>query len=242
MNYIKDIGTLYESVLVTEVAGAVNYWLYPDGQLVKVADHMNHIIDDLHYGYSGNMGKLDVDAVYKTAYNDGYIRVVEDTANVYFTYKVSKHPSKAQFKSLYDLAMDRNKNLVDGETGKVIVTNNEVESDSINRNEKLDDMDRDIQPSFYKVRKKWSESCDLKDYTKLIYEYNIKEPEPDYRQRMVDDAIEDIKKAKAKNMVNNPFYSLDSKLKFWKGFLKENGFSNNQIQRIASYALYDRKD
>jgi hypothetical protein len=247
MNFIKDIGVLYESFVINEIAGAINYWLHPDGELVKVADHMSYVIDNLNYGYSWNTKRLDVDGVYESAYNDGYIRVVEDHANVYFTYKASKHPSKQQFKTLYDLAMDKGKNLVDGETGKVIVTNNEAESDTVssNRNEKLDSMDRDIQPSFYKVRKKWAESYEqkfLKDYTKLIYEYNIKEPEPDYRQRMVDDAIEDIQKAKAKNMSNNPFYSLESKLTFWKGFLSENGFSDKQVQRIISYALYDRKD
>lgn len=75
---------------------------------------------------------------------------------------------------------------------------------------------------------------------KIINEYNFKDPEPDYKQNLIDDAIEDIQKAKKHNMVDSPFYSLESKLEFWKKELALHKISNEEIERVISYALYDR--
>ncbi len=167
------LAELYERTLIVEVAGAQNYWITPAGDLIKVDDHINYAMENFDNPYmSGDQDAVDEDEVYDTFYKKGFIRVVEQPASIYFTYNRSRHPDRTQFMVLYGMAQDKNKNLVDGETQKVIIKNNEVEPD-VARNDKLDKMDKDIQPDFYKGRNKYGENFSkygLADYTELIYE------------------------------------------------------------------------
>ncbi len=174
---------LYEKTLIVEVAGAQNYWITPDGELEQVYNHIEYAmynIDELETPYYMDDGTLydengqegDESEVYDAIYNLGYIRVVEQPAAIYFTYNRSRPPDKTQFMVLYGMAQDKNKNLVDGETQKVIIKNNEVEPD-VARNDKLDKMENELQPDFYKGRNRYGENFSkygLADYTQLIYE------------------------------------------------------------------------
>lgn len=174
---------LYESILISEVAGAQNYWLYPDGDLIKVYNHIEyamHNIEELEIPYYEEDGYLydengaigDEDVVYDAVYKLGFIRVVEQPTAIYFTYHRTRPPDKTQFMVLYGMAQDKNKNLVDGETQKVIIKNNEIGPD-VARSDKLDKMEQEIQPDFYKGRNKYGENFSrygLADYTQLIYE------------------------------------------------------------------------
>ena len=146
MDYRKDIGLLYENILIDEAAGALNYWLTPDAKLLKVDNHMNYAADNFNLGYSSTRDGIPED-VYSRSYKLGYIRVVEDSSTIYFSYTLNKKPSKEQFIVLFNLAQDKNKNLVDGETQKVIAQNNQEQSDSVGSNEQLSRIEQDLQPS-----------------------------------------------------------------------------------------------
>jgi len=171
MNFIKDIGVLYESFVINEIAGALNFWLKPDGELVKVENHMDYALQNFPITAGPDL--------YNQVMKLGILRVVMDSSSVYFEYYINRkdvgdntRPTKKQFEVLFDLAKERNKNLVDGVTAKTIAQNNDVVSNH-QQNDITRSMDQDLQPSFYKVRKKWAESYEqkfLKDYTKLIYE------------------------------------------------------------------------
>lgn len=173
MDYKKDIGLLYENILINEVAGAINYWITPDGELERVYNHMDYADENIDLEDLEDQGQT-MDEIYDQAYKLGYIRIVENPSNIYFSYNISIRPSKKQFVVMFNLANDKRKNLVDGETQKVIVQNNAESSDSLGKNEQLTKMDQDLQLSFYKNRGKYGESYEkkfpLKDYTKLIYE------------------------------------------------------------------------
>lgn len=160
---------LYEKTLIVEVAGAQNYWIYPDGDLRKVDDHIQYAVSEI--GLDGQKFARP-DDIYDYIYKKGFVRVVEQPASIYFTYNRSRHPDRTQFMVLYGMAQDKNKNLVDGETQKVIIKNNEVEPD-VARNDKLDKLDQEMQPSFYQKRRGYGENFSkygLADYTQLIYE------------------------------------------------------------------------
>lgn len=164
----RDLELLYEKTLIEEEIGSLNYWLSPTGDLIKVDEHIGYAIKNFNLPIDDNS---EEDEVYDTAFKMGYNRIVEQPATIYVTYGRAKPPNKKQFEILYGMAMDKNKNLVDGETNKVIVKNNEIEPD-VARNAKLDQMERELQPSFYKKRRDYGESFakyDLSDYTKLIY-------------------------------------------------------------------------
>jgi hypothetical protein len=182
MNYRYDLAQIYESNIINEVTGATNYWLSADGELIKVQDHIDYAVKNFNTPYHidpDEYSPMNLDGsipeendVYDSVFQMGYVRVVEDSANIYFTYSLAKKPNKDQFLALYDLANDKNKNLVDGETDKVIINNNDVEPDMAS-NEKVREMDYDMMPSFYKKRGNYGESVSkfaLNDYTKLIYE------------------------------------------------------------------------
>jgi len=163
------LAELYEKTLIVEVAGAQNYWIYPDGDLRKVDDHIQHVVSEI--GLDGQKF-ASPDDIYEFIYKKGFIRVVEQPSAIYFTYNRSRHPDRTQFMTLYGMAQDKNKNLVDGETQKVIIKNNEVEPD-VARNDKLDKLDQEMQPSFYQKRGRYGENFSkfgLADYTQLIYE------------------------------------------------------------------------
>ncbi len=172
---------LYEKTLISEVVGAQNYWIDPKGNLTKVDNHINYALKSFNIPYDIDQNDLPInrdgsiaeeDEVYDTVYKMGFIRVVEQPAAIYFTYNRSRPPDKNQFMVLYGMAQDKNKNLVDGETQKVIIKNNEVEPD-VARNDKLDKMENELQPDFYKGRNRYGENFSkygLADYTQLIYE------------------------------------------------------------------------
>lgn len=175
-----NLEELYERTLIQEVAGALNYWLTSNGDLVKVDNHIQYGIENIDLPYNIDDGIpinsdgsiAEEDEVYDTIYQLGFVRVVEQPASIYFTYHRTSPPNKNQFMTLYGMAQDKNKNLVDGETQKVIIKNNEVEPD-VARSDKLDKMEQELQPSFYKNRRGYSEGFskfDLTDYTELIYE------------------------------------------------------------------------
>lgn len=176
------LSELYERTLVVEVAGALNYWIDPKGNLIPTENHTEYVINNLDTPYQQLGGGWIKDTttdeyvweetIYEFAYKLGFIRVVQDSTTIYFTYNRSRHPDKTQFMTLYGMAQDKNKNLVDGETQKVIIKNNEVEPD-VARSEKLDKMETELQPDFYKGRNKYGENFSkygLSDYTQLIYE------------------------------------------------------------------------
>ena len=176
----RKLQELYEKTLINEVAGALNYWLTPNGQLLKVHDLIDYAIKNLnipfeidpdeYYPINSDGSIAEEDDVYESIFYMGYIRVVEDTANIYFTYSDAKKPTKEQFMVLYGMSEDKNKNLVDGNTEKVIVKKNEIESD-VAGNEKVRQMDQDLQPDFYKQRGRYSEGFSkfgMSDYTKLL--------------------------------------------------------------------------
>lgn len=168
MNIREDLYEIYENILINEVVGAINYWLDPYGNLIKVDYHIQYAINNFDVEWDENEH-----TVYTRVYNKGYIRIVENSDTIYFTYNLSKKPNKEQFMALYDLAEDKNKNLVDGVTSKIIIKNNEIEPD-IASNEKVKELDYDMQPSFYKKNKnRYYEGVNkfsINDYTKLIYE------------------------------------------------------------------------
>lgn len=160
---------LYEKTLVVEVVGAQNYWITPSGDLIKVDDHIDYATNNFNVSMDIKFGE---DPDYDPFYKAGYIRVVENTASIYFSYNRARHPDRIQFMTLYGMAQDKNKNLVDDETQKVIIKNNEVEPD-VARNDKLDKLDQEMQPSFYRKRGRYGENFSkygLADYTKLLYE------------------------------------------------------------------------
>lgn len=171
MNYRQDLANIYESIIINEIAGAINYWLLPDGSLVRVDDHINyalqHIIPDDEY-----RGMREED-LYEVLLKKGYLRIVEDSANVYFGYVFDVKPTKKQFMELFGLANDKNKNLIDGLTGATIIKNNESRGE-FRDNEQVKQMDRELQPSFYRDKGRYSESYEhrfaLNDYSKLIEE------------------------------------------------------------------------
>lgn len=176
-----ELEKLYEKILIEEVAGALNYWISSDGDLIKVNDHINYAIRyfDLPYdidnnGYPVNPDGsiLEEDELYDYVYSLGYSRVVEEPATIYVSYHRTNPPNKKQFMTLYGMAEDKNKNLVDAETNKVIVRKNEIEPD-VARSSQLDKMETEMKPSFYKNRRDYGESFakyDLADYTQIIYE------------------------------------------------------------------------
>jgi hypothetical protein len=179
----NDIGKLYENFILNEIAGATNYWLSSDGELIKVEDHIDyavknfntpfHIDPDEYIPMNSDGSIAEENDVYDAVFQMGYVRVVEDSANIYFTYSLSKKPNRNQFMTLYEFAQNKNKNLIDGETDKVIVKYNDVEPD-VAGNAAVKKMDIDMQPSFYKNKRGnyWESVANSKsfDYTKLIYE------------------------------------------------------------------------
>ena len=161
-NFSNDIGKIYENFILNEIAGATNYWLLPDGKLIKVYDHIDYAVKNLNTPFTidpdeyipvNSDGSIaEPDEVYDVVFQMGYVRIVEDSANIYFTYSLSKKPSRDQFMALYELAQDKNKNLIDGETDKIIVKHNDIEPD-IAGNETVKQMNYEMQPSFYKNRR-----------------------------------------------------------------------------------------
>lgn len=177
----RNIQALYEQMLINEVAGATNYWLDPTGDLISVEDHSMWVLDNFQTPIKyipserrvfnvDTKEYIDWDTIYEYAYNEGYIRVVMDSSNIYFTYSEANKPTKQQFMVLYGLAEDKNKNLEDGNTQKIIVSKNMETTQA--RPEALDRMEQDLQPSFYNRKKsRYYEGADrflINDYTKLI--------------------------------------------------------------------------
>ena len=137
MNHRKDLANIYESTIINEIAGAINYWLLPSGELIKVHDHIYYAVENFpelekefymqeDFPYNNDGSIVDEEDVYFAAGEHGYTRVVEESANIYFTYLMSVKPNKSQFTTLFNLANDKDKNLIDGETQKVIVKNNTI--------------------------------------------------------------------------------------------------------------------
>ena len=44
----NDIGKLYENFILNEIAGATNYWLSSDGELIKVEDHIDYAVKNFN--------------------------------------------------------------------------------------------------------------------------------------------------------------------------------------------------
>lgn len=259
----NSLQNIYESMLITEVVGALNYWLTPNGDFIKVDHHLGYAQKNFNIAkwpaYNHGVGWAQFEGeLYDTVYKLGYIRVVEQPATIYFTYNRAKTPNKAQAQALFDLATDKQKNLVDGETQKTLVKNNEIDSD-VARNDKLYKAEKEMKPSFYKKRKDYGEGFskhDLNDYTKLIYEYNIhgkvdtpepnnyrkdipnpeplpKNKEDDYRQAIIGDAIDGIKEAhKGKGV-----FDLKNTVQYWKDHLHIKGFTDEEIRQIVEMGL-----
>ena len=260
----KSLQNLYENMLITEVVGALNYWLTPNGDFIKVDHHLgyaqkNFKIDKWpEYTHGVSWAQFESE-LYDTVYRMGFVRVVEQPATIYFTYSRAKTPNKAQAQALFDLATDKKKNLVDGETQKTLIKNNEIDAD-VARNDKLYKAEKELKPDFYKKRRDYGEGFskhELNDYTKLIYEYNIKgevdspdntndyrkdipKPEPlpknkedDYRHAIIGDAIDGIKQAHA----GKGIFDLKNTVQYWKDHLHIKGFTDEEIRQVIEMGL-----
>ncbi len=273
----KSLTELYENMLITEVLNAINYWVTPKGELLKLPNRVTHMtyahehfkdIDWKQYYADIAQGNVGWKDSYYVAYKAGYVRAVEQEYSIYVSYNRAKTPTKNQIATLINLAEIKEKNLYDEETGKVISKQNEIDSSQGSRQSLIKKLEQEMgQPSYYKNRPFGDSfsAYDLNDYTKIIYEYHIKEDEkydddefgsyrmgmikpkplpdkPDYRQSMIDDAIEEIQLAKKNNIKGDPHYSLEGRIDFWIKFLHDNDFTQNEVEDIISMGLGDWND
>ena len=117
--------------LLKEILNAKNFWMYPDGKIEDVKDHLTWAIENikLPYDFDGdgypinNNGSIvETEDVYNEIEKLGYVRVVKEMESDFlmFNYHPSKPPTNVQIRSLKNFAIENHWSLYDDNNRKEI--------------------------------------------------------------------------------------------------------------------------